>query len=43
MGRLDEVTAAGGWDAAKAAGLIRVEGRDYEVQEGDVLAIRFSV
>ena len=43
VGRLDEVTAAGGWDAAKAAGLTRVEGRDYEVQEGDVLLIRFSV
>ncbi len=40
---IDEVVAAGGWDAAKAAGLHRVEGKDYIVAEGDVLLVRFSV
>jgi ribosome-binding ATPase len=34
---------AGSWDAAKAKGLLRVEGKDYPVQEGDVLNIRFAV
>ena len=40
---LDEVIAAGGWDAAKAAGVIRVEGKTYPVADGDALTIRFSV
>ena len=39
----DELVAAGGWDAAKHKGLIRVEGRDYAVREGDVLHVRFAV
>ena len=38
-----EVVAAGGWDAAKAAGRVRVEGRDYVMAEGDVMIVRFSV
>jgi GTP-binding protein YchF len=39
----DELVAAGSWDAAKTKGQLRVEGKDYEVQEGDVLNIRFAV
>jgi GTP-binding protein YchF len=39
----DDLVAAGGWDAAKARGLLRVEGKDYVVQEGDVLHVRFAV
>ncbi|MDH3470733.1 MAG: DUF933 domain-containing protein, partial [Acidimicrobiia bacterium] len=38
-----EVVEAGGWDAAKAAGLVRLEGKDYVVAEGDVIEVRFSV
>ncbi|HUU61266.1 MAG TPA: redox-regulated ATPase YchF [Acidimicrobiia bacterium] len=38
-----EVVAAGGWDAAKAAGRVKVEGRDYVLVEGDVMVVRFSV
>jgi ribosome-binding ATPase YchF (GTP1/OBG family) len=30
-------------DAAKAAGKVRVEGKDYLVVEGDILNIRFAV
>ena len=37
------LVAAGGWDAAKARGLLRVEGKQYVVQEGDVLHVRFAV
>ena len=37
------VLDAGGWDAAKAAGRVRLEGKDYVVSEGDVMLVRFSV
>ena len=30
-------------DAAKTAGKIRVEGKDYVVAEGDILHVRFAV
>ena len=40
---IDEVLAAGGWDKAKAAGKIRLEGKEYRVVEGDVIVVRFSV
>ncbi len=33
----------GSWSAAKAAGRIRLEGKDYQVADGDVLEIRFNV
>ena len=39
----DELIAAGSLDAAKAAGKLRQEGKDYEVAEGDILNIRFNV
>ena len=39
----ENLIRAGSWDAAKAAGLLRVEGKDYSVAEGDVLHIRFAV
>ncbi|MFN2590475.1 MAG: DUF933 domain-containing protein [Actinomycetota bacterium] len=39
----DDLVAAGGWDAAKSKGLLRVEGKDYVVREGDVLHVRFAV
>src|SRR5919198_86479 len=38
----DDLVAAGGWDAAKAKGLLRAEGRAYVVREGDVLHVRFA-
>jgi len=39
----DELVVAGGWDAAKAKGLLRAEGKSYVVREGDVLHVRFNV
>ena len=39
----EELLALGSWSAAKAAGRLRVEGKDYEVADGDVLEIRFNV
>lgn len=40
---IETVIERGGFDAAKAAGDVRLEGRDYVVAEGDVLLVRFSV
>lgn len=37
------VLDAGGWDAAKAAGRVRLEGKDYVIAESDVMLVRFSV
>jgi ribosome-binding ATPase len=39
----DELLEIGSWPKAKAAGRLRVEGKDYEVLDGDVLEIRFNV
>ncbi len=39
----DELIELGSWSAAKSAGRIRLEGKDYEVADGDVLEIRFNV
>ncbi|MCB8992134.1 MAG: redox-regulated ATPase YchF [Ardenticatenaceae bacterium] len=33
----------GNWHGIKAAGLLRVEGREYVVQDGDVIYFRFNV
>jgi hypothetical protein len=35
--------AHGGWTGLKAAGLLRGEGREYVVQDGDVILFRFNV
>ncbi len=37
---VDELVAAGSMDALRAAGKLRVEGRDYRVQDGDVVFFR---
>jgi GTP-binding protein YchF len=39
----DELVELGGWNEAKSAGRLRVEGKEYEVLDGDVLEIRFNV
>ena len=39
----DELLEIGSWNAAKSLGKIRLEGKDYEVKDGDVLEIRFNV
>jgi GTP-binding protein YchF len=41
--RWDDLLAIGSWHAAKVAGKIRLEGKEYEVEDGDVLEIRFNV
>jgi GTP-binding protein YchF len=39
----EDLVTAGSMDAAKQAGKIRVEGKDYVVREGDILHVRFAV
>jgi ribosome-binding ATPase len=39
----DELVAQGSMEHAKHHGKIRVEGKDYQVQEGDILHVRFAV
>lgn len=39
----DDLRAHGDEKAAKAAGAVRLEGKDYVVRDGDVMEIRFSV
>jgi ribosome-binding ATPase YchF (GTP1/OBG family) len=33
----------GSWNAAKEAGLVRTEGKDYLVQDGDIMYFLFNV
>jgi GTP-binding protein YchF len=39
----DNLTAAGSYAAARDKGLLRLEGKDYIMQEGDVVHFRFNV
>jgi len=39
----DELMDAGSMTAAKAAGKVRMEGKDYVMQDGDVVEFRFNV
>jgi len=38
----DDLVAAGSFAAAREAGRLRLEGRDYAVQDGDVITFRFN-
>jgi ribosome-binding ATPase len=39
----DELLEIGSWSKAREVGKLRVEGKDYELSDGDVLEIRFNV
>ncbi|MFC0296069.1 redox-regulated ATPase YchF [Geobacillus jurassicus] len=39
----DDLVAAGSMAAAREAGKVRLEGKDYEVQDGDIMHFRFNV
>ena len=44
VGPIEDVIRCGGWSGARAAGgVVRVEGRDYRMKDGDVMLVRFSV
>ncbi len=38
-----DLYAQGGWTGAKSKGLVRTEGKNYEVQDGDVCLFKFNV
>ena len=39
----DDLIAAGSKSAARDAGKLRIEGKDYTVKDGDVIEFRFNV
>ncbi|MFW6107337.1 MAG: redox-regulated ATPase YchF [bacterium] len=39
----DDLRALGSWKELRANGKVRLEGKDYVVQDGDILQVRFSV
>ncbi len=38
----DDLVAAGSMAAARAAGKVRIEGRDYVMRDGDVITVKFT-
>lgn len=41
--KYDDFVREGSWAALRDKGLLRLEGKDYEVQDGDIMLFRFSV
>ena len=39
----DELVEVGHWDHCRAKGKMRLEGKDYEVKDGDAIVFRFNV
>jgi hypothetical protein len=39
----EDFVRAGGWKGAREQGLVRSEGKEYEVRDGDVILFRFNV
>jgi ribosome-binding ATPase YchF (GTP1/OBG family) len=39
----EDLDAAGSMAEAKAAGKVRIEGKDYVMRDGDVVEFRFNV
>lgn len=42
VGHFDAVKQAGSWEAAKQSGIAELHGREYVVQDGDIIYIRFK-
>jgi GTP-binding protein YchF len=43
VGSWEDVVAAGSWARAREEAKVRLEGRDYVVEDGDVVLVRFNV
>ena len=43
VGDWEDVVAAGSWAKAREAAKVRLEGRDYVVEDGDTMIVRFNV
>ena len=39
----DDFVATGGWKGAREKGVVRSEGKEYVVHDGDVMLFRFNV
>jgi ribosome-binding ATPase YchF (GTP1/OBG family) len=39
----DDFVKLGGWKGAREKGVVRSEGKEYVVQDGDVMLFRFNV
>jgi len=39
----EDYIKAGSWAEGRERGLVRLEGKDYEVQDGDIIYFRFNV
>jgi GTP-binding protein YchF len=39
----NDLLSIGGWSQSREAGRLRVQGKDYSVQDGDILHVRFNV
>jgi hypothetical protein len=37
-----QLEAFGSWQVARERGIVRIKGREYEVQDGDVCLFRFN-
>lgn len=43
VGNWEDIVAAGSWAKARETAKVRLEGRDYIVEDGDVVLVRFNV
>jgi ribosome-binding ATPase len=43
VGNWEEIVAAGSWAKARETAKVRLEGRDYVVEDGDAMIVRFNV
>jgi GTP-binding protein YchF len=43
VGNWEDIVAAGSWTKARETARIRLEGRDYVVEDGDTMLVRFNV
>ena len=43
VGNWEDVVTAGSWAKARETAKVRLEGRDYVVEDGDTLIVRFNV
>jgi GTP-binding protein YchF len=43
VGNWEDIVTAGSWNKAREAAKVRLEGRDYIVEDGDTLLVRFNV
>src|SRR5918997_3243445 len=43
VGNWEDIVTAGSWTKAREAAKVRLEGRDYIVEDGDTLLVRFNV